>query len=278
MGLVQLLRRLDASVTPNWFANWTYTKTCIPVGEQAQPKPLKTPSGTEVILEFFCPGEQHDNLLNNITDLHLEAVKLPSELSDALHVLPALDQELVAALRSIPALQKLVLYVGAGTLVPQLAAMTSLVELQLYHYCLRGPIPASMLTSMPNLLTLTVTSVVAGAGDPAGGMCGISGTDPDIAAPHLHKSSNLNLPYNQLTGQLPSSLLFLASRVHLQHNKFTGSIPGCQATTTHAIKAAVVDVSGNHLEASCAPTLWFCQETPLPVLHVDTKTSSLSIC
>uniref|UniRef100_A0A383W3I5 Peptidase C1A papain C-terminal domain-containing protein n=1 Tax=Tetradesmus obliquus TaxID=3088 RepID=A0A383W3I5_TETOB len=123
------------------------------------------------------PGE------NNITYLHFEVLNVPSSISAALRVLPTLDEELVAALRSFPALQQLQLYVGSGTLVPQLAALSSLEVIELHHYCLRGSVPARLVGGMPNLNSLTVTPVdhAAGGSDPAGGLCGISGTYPDLS-------------------------------------------------------------------------------------------------
>lgn len=177
VGLVQLLRRVDASVTPSWFVLGGVPR-CRPGLGAPPPKPFKTPNGTAVSVRYTCPPGE-----NNITYLHFEVLNVPSSISAALRVLPTLDEELVAALRSFPALQQLQLYVGSGTLVPQLAALSSLEVIELHHYCLRGSVPARLVGGMPNLNSLTVTPVdhAAGGSDPAGGLCGISGTYPDLS-------------------------------------------------------------------------------------------------
>jgi hypothetical protein len=165
--------------------------------------------------------------------------------------------ETVAALRSFPALKSLVLNVGTGTLLPQLTSLASLQDFYINYYCLRGSIPARLLGGMPRLERPTIKSVATafGAADPAGGLCGISGTLPSVSSELM---THLDLSYNQLTGQLPSSLLSLASWIDLQNNKFSGSIPGYQAIPldaplgVHAKQVASIDLSNNALEASCS--------------------------
>lgn len=123
MGLGQLLRRLDARVTPTWFAKTVRVQPCKNISGPP-PDPVITPNGKVVHVRYDCWSlNLHENMYS-ITERKMEVLNVPSSINAALRVLPALDQELVAALRSFPNLQKLVLSVGSGTLVPQLAALT----------------------------------------------------------------------------------------------------------------------------------------------------------
>lgn len=109
---------------------------------------------------------------------------------------------------------------------------------------------------MPNLRYLTVRAVIAGASDPAGGLCGISGPSPKAPVPHNMSLLYLDLSYNQLTGQMPGGLLSLARVIDLKHNKFTGAIPGHQARKLHGPQAKWLDLSDNLLEASLVHEPW----------------------
>lgn len=128
MGLVQLLRRLDARVTPTWFAKTVRVQHCKNISGPP-PDPIITPNGKVVHVRYDCWSLNLHEYMYSITELEMEVLNVPSSINAALRVLPALDQELdqlhqVAALHSFPNLQKLVLSVGSGTLVPQLAALT----------------------------------------------------------------------------------------------------------------------------------------------------------
>jgi hypothetical protein len=252
MGLIQLLRRVDVDVSLTWMRNNIVSIQCFESWPQAKLQ-LKFPNGASVVVKPSCVING-DDYIDDVVTLHLTVLDVPSSIHDALHVVPALDLELVAALRNLPYLKELVLDVGSGTLLPQLAALNSLEVLELHHYCLRGPVPASLLEGMPNLRRLTITPVAAAAGatDPATGLCGVSGALPDVALPRRTQLSHLDLSYNQLSGQLPSSLLSLARTLALHHNQFRGSIPGFVRSQAKGVTASTIDLSNNVLEASCS--------------------------
>lgn len=78
-----------------------------------------------------------------------------------------------------------------------------------------------------------------GAVDPAGGLCGLTGSLPNLRLPGKGYNE-LYLGNNQLTGQLPADLLAWANRIKLHNNKFSGSVPGISA----GFKGRVTDLSG----------------------------------
>jgi hypothetical protein len=248
MGIVQLLRTVDATITLSWFANSIKEYVGCTAHFDPPQIEIKTPQGITVRLLRRCSGGEPPAFRWNISYVKLDVLNPPVSVTDALQVFPVLDLELVAALHSLPGLKILAMCVSSGTLLPQLGALTSLVTIQLSHYCLRGPLPARLLKDMTNLRSLTITPVTAAAGatDPAGGLCGHSGTLPDVSALGL-KLDNLELSYNQLTGQLPLSLLSLAGEVALQHNRFSGSIPGSSQLMP---RLHTVDLSNNNLEVT----------------------------
>jgi hypothetical protein len=104
-----------------------------------------------------------------------------------------------------------------------------------------------------------------GAASPTGGICGLSGSLPVMKIPvtkaawKQSKSTvleTLDLSNNQLAGQLPSSLVWLARHVSLQNNNFAGSIPSVMrvdSTLNDTLRDAVVrslGLSGNQLKLS----------------------------
>jgi hypothetical protein len=249
MGLLQILRRVDASVTPSWCIANNVGVWC-PLGSVGF-KTVTTPNGVAIKYDYMCQSIE-SNSNRSVRFLYLEVLNVPSKINDALQLLPALDAELVAALRNLPDLQQLRLSIGSGTLMPQLAALTSLQSLNLYHYCLRGSIPAQLIDGLPKLEYLRITPVAAAAGatDPAGGLCGVSGTLPNIGrVPRLALLEQLDLSYNQLTGQLPQILLSLAGVILLQRNRFSGSIPGRNGQQG-IMRATQIDLSSNVLQVT----------------------------
>jgi hypothetical protein len=262
MGMAQLLQRVDATVTLEWLVHSYEAVRRVSCAQIDGDRTIfSTPNGTQINLELDCCRDCGGY---SVTRIKLEVLHVSTRLSDALQMLPAVDLELIAALRSFPYLNNLVLWVGSGTLLPQLGALTSLRTLTLHHHCLRGPIPVRLLTDMPNLLYLTITPVAAavGAVDPARGLCGVSGTLPDVAESGL-KLESLDLSYNRLTGQLPLSLLLpsgqdagdqsVLHKVSLQHNTFSGSIPGCSKQQATGLPKLQIDLSDNALEVMHCP-------------------------
>jgi hypothetical protein len=96
-------------------------------------------------------------------------------------------------------------------------------------------------------------ATAVGATSPSGGLCGLNGSLPLIPSDSIagHSLTTLDLSNNQLTGQLPSSLVWLAAIVSLQNNKFSGSIPGAVGRRNGRLQTARVtelDLSGNQLK------------------------------
>jgi hypothetical protein len=252
-GLLQLLRQVDASVTSDWVLQRLRSvkpfETLIPTKET-------TPGGIQVKLGVKC-AEWIAPLPCNITMLHLEVLDVPDSIPEALRIVPALDAGMVAALRSLVDLQWLQIYVGGGTLLPDLASFPKLETLVVNHYCLRGSLPPRLLAGLPSLRSVTVTPVAraVGASDPAGGMCGISGTLPqsfNFAQASVDGSNTvIDLSNNRLAGQLPAGLLTMANVLFLQNNMFSGSLPAGAAGTADMPRATVLDLSGNLLEVRC---------------------------
>jgi hypothetical protein len=250
MAIVHLLRMVDPSITTEWF--FMNGLQCAPQSTIKE-KPVLTPRGTRIKLKYWCSGLSDPiGAQRDVLGLHLRV--LPDSVSDALRVLPALDHELVASLRSLEFLQTLVMEVGSGTLLPQLASLASLEVMEFHHYCLRGPIPENLFTDMPNLRRLVVTPASAArqANDPNVGVCGVSGRLQNNVLPSSNPTE-LSLSYNQLTGELPSRLLYVANKIALQGNKSSGSIPAGTPTdiTTALDKRGVrvesLDLSHNSL-------------------------------
>jgi hypothetical protein len=247
-GLLQLLKKVDEAVTPDWILQRLRSvkpfETLIPTKET-------TPGGKQVKLGVKCTQWVPPSPCN-ITMLHIEVINVPDGIKDALNMVPALDARLVAALRSLTDLQWLEIHVGGGSLLPQLASFPNLETLRVYYYCLRGPLPPGLLAGLPSLLSVSVSPVAraAGASDPAGGVCGISGSLPQsftFAAASPDVSTMLDLSNNRLAGQLPQGLLTVANAVYLQNNLFSGSVP---AGTADRPRAFLLDLSGNQLEVS----------------------------
>jgi hypothetical protein len=248
MALLQLLWRVDPSITLEW-AGYTagLAYTC-QTDSAALGKQLVTPNGTRIMLKYWC-GEDAHWRPTDVLGLQLRV--LPDGVSNALQVLPALDLELVAALRNLKSLTTLVMDVGSGTLLPQLASLASLEVMELYHYCLQGPLTENLFTGMPKLRRLVVTPASAArqANDPNGGVCGINGRLPNKVLPPSDTSTELVLSYNQLTGQLPLRLLDVANVIELQGNKISGSIPaGTPTDNTTTWRVESLDLSDNSLQ------------------------------
>jgi hypothetical protein len=229
VGLLQVLKQVDSLVTPKWLLD---NLQC-----SDSKKRLVTPSGTSIIWQTgCCDGAVNcTEAVKTIKTLTLEfdaaSLGLAGNVAEAIRILPALDEELVAGLRSLPDLRDLHLMVGSGTLLPQLASLSNLETLHIKYYCLRGTIPSTLVAGLPRLAQFGVLNVerAVGATDPAGGLCGLSGTLPNMRLldkTSTGKYSYLDLSFNQLTGQLPAGLLALAQDINLSHNRFSGSIPG----------------------------------------------------
>jgi hypothetical protein len=220
---------------------------------------MTTSTGLEFRLRYWTKCDWVHSYLTtwvcNVVRLDLSCLKKPDGLNNVLQVLPALDDELVAALRGLP-LQQLQLEVGYGMLLLQLASLTSLEELIIIiHYCLRGSIPDQLMSHMPSLRRLVVTPAAAArqAIDPTSGVCGVSGRLPNVSTPLSNSAmADLDLSYNQLTGQLPLCLLSLATRISLQGNLLSGSIPS-DIGDTASVCAKYIDLSDNMLEVIPSP-------------------------
>jgi hypothetical protein len=273
-GLLQLLKKVDASVTPDWVLQRLRS---VPAFETFIPTKETTPGGVQLKLGVKCAA-WIPPLPCNITMLHLEVLNVPDGPAAALQAVPSLDAGLVAALRSLVDVQLLELYVGSGTLLPQLASFPKVVTLTINHYCLRGPLPPALVASLPSMQSLTITPVARaiGASDPAGGMCGISGTLPATfkfdSAALGGAQTLLDLSNNRLTGQLPQGLLAMASTLYLQNNMFSGSLP---AGTTDLAQVVVLDLSKNQLEVSRASDVFtaactLSRESEIPSCHQST--------
>jgi hypothetical protein len=229
VGLLQVLKRVDRSVTPEWVLQ---NVQCSDSKQR-----LVTPNGMNMIWKASCCYDALNctDTAKTVQALTLEfdalSLGLADNVDDVNRILPALDDELVASLRSLPELRDLYVMVSSGTLLPQLASLSKLEKLYIRHYCLRGTIPNNLVAGMPRLAQLGVLNVErsVGAADPAGGLCGLSGTLPNmklLGKPANGQYSFVDLSFNQLTGQLPTGLLSLASDINLSHNRFSGSIPG----------------------------------------------------
>jgi hypothetical protein len=173
---------------------------------------------------------------------------VPQNMREALGYAPTLDDELVAALRGLTHMRELEMVVGNGTLLPQIASMKGLEILHIEYYCLRGQVPASLLTGAPiQWLTVKPVATAIGASDPLGGLCGIQGTLPSFGG--QAKLAKLDLSNNHLSNQLPAGFVLNAYELHLQNNMFTGSIPGAEYRAgLRGEGARVVNLSGNRLE------------------------------
>lgn len=77
--------------------------------------------------------------------------RLPTVISRATQYLPSLDDEFVAALRSLPDLRLLDIQVGRGSLLPQIGSLSQhLLWLKIRSICMRGPIPVNLIANMKN--------------------------------------------------------------------------------------------------------------------------------
>lgn len=233
VGVLHILQRVDRSVTPLWVLQKLHCSD----SEQR----FVMPNGIDIIWRVGCcysglNCSSGGTVKQTVKALTLEfdalSLGLAGSVEDAVRILPSLDNELVAALRSLTELRDLHLTVGNGSLLPQIASLSKLETLHVKYYCLRGTIPATFAAGLPHLAQLGVLNVerAVGATDPAGGLCGLSGTLPNMKLASSCRSdgqySYLDLSFNQLTGQLPSGLLSLAQDINLSHNRFSGSIPG----------------------------------------------------
>jgi hypothetical protein len=174
---------------------------------------------------------------------------LPASINEGIASLPSLDDELMAALRSLPELRTVALQVGGGSLLPQFGCLHKLEKLAIDSYCLRGHIPKNLVANMPRLALLYVTpfEMAVGATDPAGGLCGLSGTLPQLKLQGLpYPGVEINLSNNQLTGQLPAGLLAFAEKIYLGNNRFSGLIPDV-ALDVEA-RTNRIDLSNNQLK------------------------------
>jgi hypothetical protein len=174
---------------------------------------------------------------------------LPTSAIEALAELPSLNTELVAALQSLKELRQLVLYVGRGSLLPQLASISNLESFFVFGYCLGGTIPPLMAAGWTKLTHFVVTPITSalGASDPNGGLCGLTGALPNMLLADGNPSM-LDLANNRLGGPLPWGLLSMAKVMYLQHNQFSGSIPG--AVGLQRTVANTINLSFNKLQVS----------------------------
>lgn len=162
-----------------------------------------------------------------------------------------MNLQLTAALLSLPELRLMTLDIGKGTLAPQLAALEHLEKIGIKHYCLRGTLPDNLLSSLYNLFWLEVVPKerAVGASDPAGGLCGLSGSLHNHTRPgNFPPLFYLFLQNNQITGQLPTQLLSLATHIDLSNNKISGSIPGVNMSSK--LVAEDLNLYSNQLEVS----------------------------
>ena len=120
----------------------------------------------------------------------------------------------------------------AGPIPPQLANLTELQTLVLYHNRLTGPIPSELAT-LANLTNLELND-----NDLTGPIPPELGTLANLAI--------LNLDNNDLTGEIPSELGSLANlrRLELNYNDLTGPIPSELATLANLTSLVL---SGNDL-------------------------------
>jgi hypothetical protein len=268
-GLMQILKRVDKSVTPAWALPnlWCTDNTTIDGKVR-----LVTPGGMSIIWGVWCCyGTLNcSDTVKTVKALTMEfdasSLGLAGSVDEAIRVLPALDDELVAGLSSLPELRNVHLTVGSGTLLPQLAALSNLETLYIKYYCLRGTIPPTLVAGLPHLAQLGVINVerAVGATDPAGGTCGLSGTLPEMRLLGKAATGNtfVDLSFNQLTGQLPAGLLSLADVINLSHNHFTGSLPGVvQTDNVSFLTPKELSLNDNGLEVRVLHEVppWHCE-------------------
>jgi hypothetical protein len=283
MGVLQLLHifvgneyqldGLQSIVTPAW-ALENHLLTCRNNNMTSPSSLIKTGEKT-IVLDLVCTSNVTS--LQQATKLSVVALKLdvlpvtPFEsVLEALERLPSMEQnlELVAALSSLTELSSLDMLTGGDGLWPQLASLRKLTTFRLRHYCLGGSIPANLLDGgWPRLKEFVVVPVASAIGAMIPGprtvsSCGLSGSLPDMRPPITTSAGNqsnstvldrLELSNNQLAGQLPAYLVWLARHVLLQNNNFYGSIPSALRRKDDTLLPAAVsslDLSRNQLTVS----------------------------
>jgi hypothetical protein len=273
MGLLQLLKLVDGSITPEWAIRKKLLSNTIWESDIGIGQAVSTPSKS---FRWAVVTRSTTTKKAVVTELYLLFVQganeyyagLPDAVNDPMQYLPSLDDDLVSGLRSLTDLQYLWIQVGSGTLLPQLALLSQqMQELHIEYFCLRGPIPINLLVNMTQLYGLRVQPYEAakGAADPAGGLCGLTGS-----LPHLRLSktapegfySMLFLANNQLTGKLPAELLLFARTIDLQGNQFVGDIPSMTVGVKTPLQRIVLsnnkltvrfaNIRGSALQHTCA--------------------------
>jgi hypothetical protein len=271
VGLLQVLQAIDSSITPEWamaqqglgpggLLGFTVPDSRLPGRIVSTPR-------TTFRWQVVC-DHRSDVVWGTVVGLYLRFVRsagtydpgLPSMIVDTMHYLPALDDNLVAALRSLPSLTSLWIQVGSGSLLPQLGSLSRLEELHMEYFCFRGTIPKNLVANMPRLHWFQVVpeDSAQGAADPAGGLCGLSGILPELKlrgkrSGGMEYTTALVLAHNQLTGQLPAELLSYAEVIHLDNNHFSGSIPGVTVGFNDSVKTihvSEISLSNNELTVS----------------------------
>jgi hypothetical protein len=268
MGLLQLVMMVDNSITVDQAINMGLPRC----------SNQYTITSTKKKFGWFVGCRSTGNTLSIVTSVRLlfgdetsqwffpasHGPGLPSSIEEGIASLPALDDELVAALRSLPDLTTLVLHVGGGSLLPQLGSLYKLKQLSIESYCLRGQVPKNLVANMSRLALLSVTpfKLAVRATDPSGGLCGLSGALPslnlqgslvgDWAESLSTFNSALDMSNNQLTGQLPAHLLAFAHNIHLGNNRFSGTIPGM----AEGLNGRVVEINLCNNELKVGQPIW----------------------
>lgn len=250
MGLLQVLRTADSSITASWALQY-----CLKCNFPISGTTIQTPNNRRLQWSVACSTSYNDlgKALVNVNSLTLReaASGVALTVTEGIQQLPMMNEALVSALLGFTEVTFLYLDVGGGMISPQLAALKKLTTLLIWHYCLRGALPANVMASLCSLRWLQVVPMAraVGASDPAGGLCGLSGTLVHHTRPEtLPPLNRLDLFNNQITGQLPPQLLSMAVSIDLSNNKISGSIPGLTASSK--VVAEKVRLQGNMLEVS----------------------------
>jgi hypothetical protein len=219
MGLLQALRSVDSTITADWALPYSKCSTSF------TGIPIRTTNNKKMQWRSNCNSTSSSGRrVVNVDGFSLQEVKTAFALTvtEGLWLLPSMNTELLAALFSLRHLVFLQLDVGSGALSPQLAVLTNPHYIGIRYYCLRGPFPTNLVSSLYDLHTIQVgpKEHVVRASDPASGLCGLNGTATHLIHSDTYPSlSYLNLCNNQITIQLPPHLLSLANFVNMTNNK-----------------------------------------------------------
>lgn len=245
MGLLQVLRAVDSSITATWALPY------LKCGTTSTGNIVQTPNNKQLQWLLSCNSSFSSSKQAPVAVESFGLIEAESGASktttEGIELLPSMNDMFVSALLSLKELKYLALTVGDGMILPQVAALTKLCQLYLQHYCLQGALPTSLMASPELELHVVPRRRGIGASHPTGGLCGLSGTINHHLRPEAYSPMRIiDLSNNQITGQLPSQLLSIATDIDLSNHEISGSIPGLNASSRPF--AERIHLQGNKLE------------------------------